>query len=398
MLKLSNSILFGFCFFVGCYNYMYVDIFRTIELNIFALLILLIILLSEKKKISRKGLDLSDSSYLGMVLMTLLMLILDITMYSLDGKTFAGARGLIVFFRSWNFALTPVVGYLWSIYVASSVIHRDKTLQIYRDGNFIILFIYFFFVLSDLTKHNIYSIDDLNKYHRGELFLVPLSLTYFYMISAFILAIKNKTKIKKEDFNYLIFFPICPFICGVIQFLLPGISIIWASVTVSMLMIFVNIQNNKISLDYLTGLKNKRALSDYLDTIQKTASDELFGGIMIDVDKFKQINDTYGHNEGDRALETIANILENSFRSGDFVARYAGDEFIAIVKIKSPDELPLMIDRVNGNLRIFNSSKELEYPISLSMGCGVFEKNETISSFIEKIDECMYIEKNKKPE
>jgi len=85
--------------------------------------------------------------------------------------------------------------------------------------------------------------------------------------------------------------------------------------------------------DGLTGLKNRRAFQDYVDAAWNEA--RRFGDslslIMLDVDRFKQYNDTYGHQEGDTVLRSVGCILTDQARDTDFVARYGGEEFVIVL-------------------------------------------------------------------
>ncbi len=86
---------------------------------------------------------------------------------------------------------------------------------------------------------------------------------------------------------------------------------------------------NKAERDELTGLLNRTAFNDLVD-FYKNASEEL-ALLIIDVDNFKTVNDTYGHEIGDRALKRVASLLGECFRANDFPVRYGGDEFVVIM-------------------------------------------------------------------
>jgi diguanylate cyclase (GGDEF)-like protein len=100
--------------------------------------------------------------------------------------------------------------------------------------------------------------------------------------------------------------------------------------------------------DSLTGLANRRCL---LDRLQRELARERDGRddtglLMIDIDHFKQINDTLGHGAGDQVLRALAAFAGTLFRSGDLFARYGGEEFVALVSCADPDDLVSLADRV----------------------------------------------------
>jgi len=112
--------------------------------------------------------------------------------------------------------------------------------------------------------------------------------------------------------------------------------------TMIILFVYLNSQNQLISTDSLTSLNNRNQLERYLQS-QHDAKDLYV--VMVDVDHFKQINDTYGHVEGDRALVTVSKALKSacvSLGNTGFLCRYGGDEFLLIV----PTEMPAYVIQV----------------------------------------------------
>jgi diguanylate cyclase (GGDEF)-like protein len=92
--------------------------------------------------------------------------------------------------------------------------------------------------------------------------------------------------------------------------------------------------------DFLTGLPNRRAFFESAEAEMARARRHGFGLVMlvIDVDHFKQINDTLGHSAGDQALVAVADVLRRSLRQGDFAARLGGEEFVALLSHCTPED------------------------------------------------------------
>lgn len=154
-----------------------------------------------------------------------------------------------------------------------------------------------------------------------------------------------------------------------------------------------------ISLDFLTGLNNRNELQRYLSRLfEKVDSlDQTLNIIFIDINDFKQINDTYGHNHGDKALLSISNCLKKAaFASNCFICRYAGDEFTVVLKesnLKSVDDYTKALLE---NLKQVNCSKEHPFELSISIGKIRFNpKFKNVAEFIEAADRKMYEEKQK---
>jgi diguanylate cyclase (GGDEF)-like protein len=100
--------------------------------------------------------------------------------------------------------------------------------------------------------------------------------------------------------------------------------------------------------DPLTGLANRRAL---LEAMEWRERDQCVGLLMLDVDNFKEVNTTYGHPGGDRALAFIADCLRDSCRAGDLPARLGGDEFAVLVPGATPDGMEALADRLLDTVR-----------------------------------------------
>ena len=119
-----------------------------------------------------------------------------------------------------------------------------------------------------------------------------------------------------------------------------------------------------------------------------------------DLDKMKQINDTLGHQEGDKALTEIATILKEVFRESDIIGRMGGDEF-AILAIDTTDETrEVLINRLHNILDNYNRPEGRNYQLSLSIGIAHYdpEKPSSLDELMAQADELMYEEKRRKRE
>jgi diguanylate cyclase (GGDEF)-like protein len=113
---------------------------------------------------------------------------------------------------------------------------------------------------------------------------------------------------------------------------------------------------------------------------------------MIDIDHFKKINDTYGHNIGDIVLTTLANTLNDSLRKDDYIIRWGGEEFVVILSDTILLDAKKVIDRVRENL-MNRRIAPIEWNITFSSGIagGLIPENiEEIEVWIEKADAALY--------
>jgi len=122
--------------------------------------------------------------------------------------------------------------------------------------------------------------------------------------------------------------------------------------------------------DELTGLYNRRGFATFAEHHLKLAR-RIRKGLWLfyfDLNKFKAINDSHGHQEGDRALVKVAQLLQENFRASDVIARIGGDEFVALT-VSNTDSWPgETVTRFNNLLAEYNAQKNHPYEISLSIG------------------------------
>lgn len=145
--------------------------------------------------------------------------------------------------------------------------------------------------------------------------------------------------------------------------------------------------------DKLTGLQNRHALDEKLIAMLRSSSP--FCLVMVDLNDFKTINDTYGHVMGDRCLRTAASLLEQAFRAEDFVARFGGDEFVVIAEAASKNVLAGRISRVfpphqPRAYRFDQGDETISVQLSSSFGIASRRDDDTPESILARADERLY--------
>lgn len=257
------------------------------------------------------------------------------------------------------------------------------------------------FVLMGLSAVNlfypiVFYLDENNVYHR-----LPLSYFYYVVASGYMVYSVYLVKSYEKRYGKLRFFPMAlmlgPIALGcLLQNLFYGVSLIWVSLSVGMTSIYMSLQNEFSYLDPLTGLYNRSYLDYYLKQYARDPASRL-GGIMIDVDYFKKINDTYGHSTGDEALVDVSRVLSLAKPDKAIVARFAGDEFMVLMKDSTSEALDRIIQGIKDEVVMFNENEERQYKLSLSMGSGLFDPDkDNEDSFFKRMDEKMYQEKGEK--
>lgn len=152
--------------------------------------------------------------------------------------------------------------------------------------------------------------------------------------------------------------------------------------------------------DNLTGVANRSLFYELAEKMLESAkrNNNIMCLMFIDIDKFKSINDKYGHEVGDKAIIKAAEILNDAVRENDIVARYGGDEFLILLsQIKSHEDYKIVMSRIVNNKSNFIVIEGEEIEISMSIGMSFYPNDgETIDKLLTKADKEMYIEKEQR--
>ena len=153
------------------------------------------------------------------------------------------------------------------------------------------------------------------------------------------------------------------------------------------------------SLDALTGLLNRRYLMQRIESeIQRATREKVPLSLIIsDIDKFKSVNDIYGHQVGDRILKEFAKCLISSVRVYDVIGRYGGEEFIIVLPGVDVQNSIVIAERLRENVEALeidiNAVSKLRITASFGISTMISEGKEDIDSLIKKADEALYFAK-----
>ena len=316
----------------------------------------------------------------------------DSCVYYLAGSSNIVIKVLVFLSGSGLFLGNVMIGYLWAkfIMVHMNIPFSDIRRNIYRTIGLISIVL----LVINIFYPLVFSVSD-GRYQRGFAYIIFLIFAAFYILDSLYLYVKRVKKI-----GSLKLFPVhiflIPVILGVvIQAFFVEIAITWTSIAISVAGIMTALKNEIIFTDCLTGLYNRV----YLEFLHKRAcnkKDCWVSGIMIDLNGFKQINDNYGHAEGDLALCIAADLLLKSFSEYGVVTRYAGDEFVIMLNTTDDQLIQKIIKSAKKNFVTENEKNDKLYQLSASMGYAITNlSNETIDDFMNRIDEQMYQDKMK---
>ncbi len=273
---------------------------------------------------------------------------------------------------------------------------RKSFLWLYR----IFVIMNFFAVTIDrLLDLKLFYFYDGLVYRRGPLFILRAAflLVFCILISVYTLVCRKGIF---RGYRLAIFaLPTIATLGACIPIFVLNMTTTYAAISIGLLILFIYLQSKNLDVDYLTGALNRRGLDIRMEEAVKEASSsgKSFSAIMLDLDKFKLINDNFGHSEGDEALKTVADILMKVFNENSFIGRFGGDEFCVISQIRDKDVLDEKIDLVDDELDLYNYKSGKQYMIEASMGHMIYDPASGMSAkdFQMAIDELMYEQKRK---
>lgn len=363
--------------------------FSVLTANIISILLIGTLYLANRQKAEYNR----DMRLLQQMMVTIgIANISDCCVYYLAGSSNIVIKVLVFLSGSGLFLGNVMIGYLWAkfIMVHMNIPFSDIRRNIYRTIGLISIVL----LVINIFYPLVFSVSD-GRYQRGFAYIIFLIFAAFYILDSLYLYVK---RVKKN--GSLKLFPVhiflIPVILGVvIQAFFVEIAITWTSIAISVAGIMTALKNEIIFTDCLTGLYNR----EYLEFLHKRAcnkKDCWVSGIMIDLNGFKQINDNYGHAEGDLALCIVADLLLKSFSEYGVVTRYAGDEFVIMLNTTDDQLIQKIIKSAKKNFVTENEKNDKPYQLSASMGYAITNlSNETIDDFMNRIDEQMYQDKMK---
>jgi diguanylate cyclase (GGDEF)-like protein len=365
--------------------------YQTIPLYVFAFMVLIILYISMLRH--KEQHQMNARIFRQIILANMLVLAVDFLQVLIDRINHPFYVILNIGLTTILYVVGPFLSMLWFRYV-DYYIHKDGIrLKKYR----LILWapIAINAVMSILSPLFgwFFDVSPENVYARGPLFYVNVIIIYSYLFIAFADLLANRNNFRKSSFLPMLLFVIPPAAGGLIQVLFYGLLLVWPMVTISVLMVFVFVQFERANTDYLTGLFNRREMEGYVAGLERRKKKpSMLCGISLDLDRFKSINDLFGHDIGDLALKAVADVLRDTFRPNDFLARLGGDEFVALFYADSEDQIKSFVMHLNAAMDKFNRSRQFEFTITITIGYDFFrpEQDATIGAFLKRLDERMY--------
>ena len=340
---------------------------------------------------SLPGRKLESRLMMALLAVSMFNCVADIYVFQCDGMPGPGYRAILMVGDTYLYLYNLIVG-IGIIYLI--LLHIDrKTKGLHMILFWVLSVVEMVLLIVNLFEPIVFEIDENNVYHRGDYYILFVVLGFvlvFYGYTYYMIA-----KLRNPSLRY---FPVMEFLApvvvgNIVQMKIYGISLLPISFAVAFAAITIALQNECIYIDKLTGVYNRYELDKILKRRHYRRNEKLIA-MMLDLNDFKSINDTYSHEEGDRALITFAKALMEAIGSEGLVIRFAGDEFIILIPVFKPVTIDDYKDRIHRKLDEYNETSGKPYKLSAAIGGRIFDPHtEKTSGIVNEIDSMMYKDK-----
>ncbi|HBP38063.1 MAG TPA: hypothetical protein DD640_04860 [Clostridiales bacterium] len=375
-----------------------INLVRLIDTNLFALIILAILLFTYRRKYE-KALIQQRLFYL-LILLNMLLILLDsfgwVFDASISGQASPAYRQANLAANMLLYMMSPMPPIVWFLYAHFQIFHNYRHLKKLIVGLALPLLVNTFLSIASLWTGFFYSVDAANYYHRSPGFFIHMIIIYGILGATCLMVLLNRKQLERRTYWAMLLYALPPVIGSILQVLFYGLSLNWTSTMISVLIVYLNIQDRGLNTDFLTGTYNRRHFQQIItNRIRGIGSDRSFAVILCDLDRFKKINDQFGHKAGDEALQNTVQILQRILRKDDLIARFGGDEFYLLLELSDDAALQSAIRRIYREFDRYNQNSILPYRLELSMGGAIYDPKSdlTADQYLRQVDLLMYQEK-----
>ncbi|WP_319403966.1 diguanylate cyclase domain-containing protein [uncultured Anaeromusa sp.] len=367
----------------------------VIQMNIFMVLLLSLVAVHAFSKLPRRT-HVEHRVFLALLVLTMLMLILEIFSVVLNSPAFIGFITVHKLVDTIGFTLTPLVPIFALLFI------RAKTGSCKNINRKIVLwlgvplFINTILSIGSFHFNWIFTITNENLYLRGPLWFASPLTSYFYYAANLLLLYKARNKFQREELFMLSLLILSPGVLSVFQLYFFVYLTLWNSIAIAVVVNYILIVQSQIKIDPLTRLGNRAAYDDQLEILSRKEN-LVLTVVNIDMDNFKTINDTYGHQEGDKVLKIFAGHIKEVFDGKGVSIRLGGDEFIVLVNENRKEIVETYIKSLKSSIKAYNENSGMPYQIKFSYGMAIFNSSyKDVHELVRYSDKLMYQEKNKR--
>ena len=376
------------------------------EANIVCIIVLTILLIHDRRYSSQQE---KQIWFNRTIIAHIMYFISDIFWAGVLNGNIPKTRFLVVTFNFVNYILLSLMAYVWFMYMASTVGLAFRNRNSVRRLCLLpmigsVLTIVIAYIVSPYFW--ISETNELNPLYYP-LFIVAPAI---YLIAAFIFSMRKASQAESRQqkilFRLVGIYPMSVMLFGLIQPFSLNAPMFSFSLnapmfcfgcTIMIINFYIENMQLLVSVDALTRLNNRGQIDRYMEQNRFRENVQTYV-MMIDIDRFKQINDTYGHAEGDRALVLAAESLKQAaeqIKTPVFLGRYGGDEFVVFLQTTEGEEtLKRAVEIIRGAMREKQRENQLPYGLEISVGYDMLKnKDDTMAACLVRADEKLYQDK-----
>lgn len=286
------------------------------------------------------------------------------------------------------FVLTPVLAYLYLQFVC---FYFSNKFKISKKVNkyFLLLLVINAFAAIFVSRTKDFLQQGAASY------ILPFIVSLVFLIYSVYVIKMGKKSLLKYEYSNILHLSLITNGFVVAQFFISDTKFLLCSCIFTLVIMFFVLQQRELCSDYLTGARNRQVLKKCLDSYSFKSSGSL-SLVMIDLDYFKKINDSFGHLEGDTALRTFVKIMQKVFAENGIIIRMGGDEFVILIYNLSGSKIEALLNKMALLVERYNTKSSKPYKLEYSYACGKYQKGMEMEQFMHEIDLKMYDNKNKR--
>jgi diguanylate cyclase (GGDEF)-like protein len=334
--------------------------------------------------------------FINILVLSLVGMAISFLYYGLRGRGSGGVQTLL-FCAMTIYYLIQSAAYFYVFVLIDYLSYGDiARTRITARISWIMLILHAVILVLNMRVNFYFFINNDNIFARGDLhyirYIVNFAPAFFSLIDMII----PSASYKRSQFFMLMLFLVFTGTGSMLDAVFHSDSRVWPCFTAALLYAYFFIIRSDSKIDSLTGIGNRYSFNEFINRITQQGTPQPWSLVMIDIDHFKQINDTLGHLEGDNALRDLASIIKGSVRHSDFVARYGGDEFI--LAARADYDINRILARLQESIDAQNEKGGRPYKIEISHGSDLYipGSGRSLEEFLTHLDKLMYQHKSER--
>ena len=294
------------------------------------------------------------------------------------------------------FIATPLMGVIY-FYYALSILYENQP-RFPKRWLFLLLpaAVYLLMVLSNPFTGSLFSLSLEARYEQGPLIITTYLVFYIYCLFTCVTVVALGKRVDPTIRNILACFPLIAALVVIIQQIFPEVILSGSAATCALLILYLYLQNKQISIDYLLGIPNHKEFLNSLQLQIKRHKDASFTILLVSLRNFKQVNDTYGQQNGDEFLKTVCNYLSNTVKPYQLY-RYNGDEFAVLIPESDKETVIRLVKAIDGRFNQPWKSRDFRCMIGTVIAVTTYPKSaDTIEDLINALEYTVSVAKDGK--